>query len=82
MHLGDIIKNQKFCQSQTFGILTHNVDTSVCGILQKKHTLISGVDKFEAAESVVVVGADVGLGVVVGADVGLGVVVGSGPATI
>ena len=36
LHLGDIIKNQKFCQSQTFGILTHNVDTSVCGILQKK----------------------------------------------
>ena len=56
MHLGDIIKNQKFCQSQTFGILTHNVDTSVCGILQKKNTLISGVDKFEAAESVVVEG--------------------------
>ena len=58
----------------------------------KKNALISGVDKFEAAESVVVVaadvglgvvvGADVGLGVVVGADVGLGVVVGSGPATI
>ena len=39
---------------------------------KKKDTLISGVDKFEAAESVVVVGADVGLGVVVG----------SGPATI
>ena len=39
---------------------------------KKKNTLISGVDKFEAAESVVVVAADVGLGVVVGL----------GPATI
>ena len=51
-------------------------------VFYTKNILISGVDKFEAAESVVVVGADVGLGVVVGADVGLGVVVGSGPATI
>ena len=41
-------------------------------VFYKKNALISGVDKFEAAESVVVVGADVGLGVVVG----------SGPATI
>ena len=46
--------------------------THVFLVFYTKNILISGVDKFEAAESVVVVGADVGLGVVVG----------SGPATI